>query len=142
MEIKEFKPTENTAFNPPIKMFVWNDDESKKSVAKVCCIINSEYVKFKVQTTLCGYEHCAEIVEESQMMTYRQITEWLAKGNGEAKDCNGNIANNFYYLIGRENMLLEMDYKVRRWDSEMWEKATYDVYERDCIKVRNTEIKG
>ena len=134
MEIKEFKPTENIAFNPPKKMWVWNTDAfENKSIALVSAVICSNIGIRTLAKTGHIFDHCAEIVEEKpKMMTRRQITEWLAKGNGEAKDGHGNVANNYYYLVGAENKPLEYELEVRKFGSEKWEPATVEVYKRDC----------
>lgn len=66
-------------------------------------------------------------------MTYRQLAEWLAKGNGQF-----TTGGTIYHSIGYNNCndadehTLKGCYKIRYWDSEEWIEPTVDIYEQDC----------
>lgn len=68
-------------------------------------------------------------------MTYRQLAEWLAKGNGQY-----TTGGTIYHDLGYNNCdnadgnTLKECYKIRTWDSEKWIEPTVDIYERDCKK--------
>lgn len=70
---------------------------------------------------------------ESKRMTYRQLAEWLAKGNGEhtttlAEDAVTSIK---YYKTSVDKEVLDVC-KIRRWGSDEWIEPTVDVYLEDC----------
>lgn len=66
-------------------------------------------------------------------MTYRQLAEWCAKGNGENILKGSQYVHiSFAYLNKYENDELEEGYLIRTWDSEEWIEPTVDIYERDC----------
>lgn len=70
---------------------------------------------------------------KSQRMTNRQLSMWLAKGNGE---CSYN--NTVYYLsaygyhcydMRHANDFVDEHIRVRKWDSEEWVEPTVDLLE-------------
>lgn len=68
-----------------------------------------------------------------KLMSNRQLSEWLAKGNGEWKpvrSCMTNIA--FTCVENCSNDPVSKDIVIRPWDSEKWIEPTIDIYERDC----------
>lgn len=69
-------------------------------------------------------------------MTYRQLAEWLAKGNGEYADSYVfKIAYFTYsYAVEDKDIAVADIIKIRPWDSEEWVEPTVDIYERDCKK--------
>lgn len=67
-------------------------------------------------------------------MTYRQISEWAGKQNGEIKTINDVVRCVFTYSAGTENEELPEGYKIRRWGSDEWIEPTANVYEADCKK--------
>ena len=69
-------------------------------------------------------------------MTYRELAEWLAKGNGVQTDETMSIAYPFCeYLLCEENKEVPADYKIRRWGSDEWIEPTVDVYKADVSGV-------
>lgn len=79
--------------------------------------------------------------EKPQLMTNRQLNEWLAKGNGQFKripkypeECN--YCSSFYdYLVSQDNDFVRDNIHIRSWGSDEWVVPTVDVYERDCKGV-------
>lgn len=69
-----------------------------------------------------------------KLMTNRQLTKWLAKGNGECKCLSSEsigISASYAY-IGKPNDECVSSYRIRYWDSDEWIEPTVDVYEHDC----------
>ena len=69
-------------------------------------------------------------------MTYRQLSEWLAKGNGQyTTDNYVRIYVGYGYHRGKENNEVDRCVIIRPWGSEEWVEPTVDIYERDCKGV-------
>lgn len=65
-------------------------------------------------------------------MTNRQLSMWLAKGNGEYSNSNLRCAYNHYqYGESEANNFVDVSFRVRKWDSEEWVEPTTDLLE-DC----------
>lgn len=72
---------------------------------------------------------------KSRRMTYRELAEWLAKGNGQAKAGRCAITQLIYSNFDKiDNMEIPEEYKIRRWNSNEWIEPTYDIYIADCGK--------
>ena len=70
-------------------------------------------------------------------MTFRQLAEWLAKGNGQyTTDDFGRVYVEYDYSKGKENNEVDRRIIIRPWDSEEWVEPTVDIYERDCKEVK------
>lgn len=74
-----------------------------------------------------------------QRMTYRQLAEWLAKGNGEYTDSDSIEKycipmSTISYSEERRDEPVYQGLSIRTWDSEEWVEPTVDIYERDCKK--------
>ena len=68
-----------------------------------------------------------------ELMTYRHLAEWLAKGNGEFKFLD-ELRNTYWsYTPDIENDELKKDYKIRRWGSDEWIEPTEQIYLEDCV---------
>lgn len=69
------------------------------------------------------------IKPESNRMTYRQLAEWLAKGNGQYKS---SYKDYFYtytvYVCDKDDNILPDEILIRRWGSDKWIEPTIDVY--------------
>ena len=124
IELKEV--TEPQLFDTPKKMLVWDKDYECPATANVCAIINRK--GFRVITENASWRHCAEIpeVNESKLVTYRELARWLAKGNGEVKNAGTICPNwNYYdYYDDEENKPVKDSLLVREWDDTEWHKPT------------------
>lgn len=79
------------------------------------------------------YQFIREIIEEPQLMTNRQLAEWLARGNGECTGKDSSLALTKYnYFKSGQNDPVPYSFRIRTWDSEEWILPTVDIYERDC----------
>ena len=125
IELKEV--TEPQLFDPPKEMFVWNKDYECPSTANVFAIINRN--SFRVITENAAWRHCAEIpkVTESELVTYRELSRWIAEGNGEVKYSN-TVLTNWNYSINDENKFVSENFSVRKWDDTEWHKPTREYF--------------
>lgn len=65
---------------------------------------------------------------KTRLMTYRELAEWLAKGNGQVK-VGGEVHIWFDYVDSTDD--IDVGYEIRRWGSDKWIKPIVDVYEED-----------
>ena len=78
---------------------------------------------------------------ESTMMTYRELAEWLAKGNGQCLDENGKITTFLDYNEKFDDSRDCGKHLIRRWDSNKWINPTRDIYMKDCGYEDDETIK-
>ena len=71
--------------------------------------------------------------EDEELMTNRQLAEWLAKGKGEY---TLNIASRVFsdksYSKADGDCLVHDGILIRRWNDTEWVKPTKAIYEEDC----------
>lgn len=72
------------------------------------------------------------IEEEPALMTNRQLSEWLAKGNGQMRSAGALLYSLLVYEPKNEHDAVPKNIRIRRWDSDEWVVPTVDIYERDC----------
>lgn len=98
--------TKPQIFNPPKEMLVWDDSFTEPYVKHVCAITGSHH--YQVVTTLSCYSYCAEIPEaiKPKRATNRELSEWVAKGNGLVL-IGELISNHYDFLLQEENELAE-----------------------------------
>lgn len=115
--------TKAQIFDPPREMLVWDDVNDEPLIRAVCCIAPPlARQTFPVLTTKSIYKHCAEIPKQKRA-TYRQLMEWLAKGNGVYL-YGENVRMNIIFLLKDENDVLEAGYKIRPFGSTGWLEPT------------------
>ena len=114
--------TEPQIFDPPKGMIVW-DYVGCPSYANVCAIVRRK--DFPVICEYSTWKHCAEI-PEAKLATFRELSQWLAKGNGELRfgDTSTTCYPYLTYQLNNANTFVGSDYKVRRWDDTEWHKPT------------------
>lgn len=117
IELKEV--TEPQIFNPPKKMLVW-DNYGEPVKIEVYAIASRK--DFPVICENSTWKHCA-VIPESELVTYRELSRWLAKGNGEVKNAN-TICPNWNYFDDQENCIVKNSLSVRKWDETEWHKPT------------------
>ena len=129
----ELQPiTEAQVFDPPKRMYCWNALNGHPVKAYVVAILpKSSGVTSNVicTPTYCNYEYCAEIPEapNPRRATNRELSKWLAQGNGEAKDIIGGICTYCIYRAGdKENEPVIEEIKVRKWDDTEWHEPTVE----------------
>lgn len=80
-----------------------------------------------------SYQFIREVIEEPQIMTDRQLSEWIVKGNGVYSYEDSDFAyTNYAYHKSRPDDPVSDSIFIRSWDSEEWVLPTVDIYERDC----------
>lgn len=60
-------------------------------------------------------------LRNDKILTYRQISKWLADGNGEILHC-GIVSNYLSYDVEQENEPISSAYLVRKWGDKEWFK--------------------
>ena len=89
-----------------------------------------------LEDLLDNYEYRIKPEEESKQkrMTYRQLAEWLAKGNGEYSPnrTSGMSYITFEYRHDLPEEEVPDSYKICRWGSDEWLEPTVDEYLKDC----------
>lgn len=120
IELKEI--TEPQIFNPPKKMFVWGRYERIDELDVYAIVSRKDFPVICENST---WRHCAEIpaVTESELVTYRELSRWLAEGNGEVMWAN-NVLSNWNYSTDDEAKALDENLSVRKWDDKEWHKLT------------------
>lgn len=124
IELKEI--TEPQIFNPPKKMFVWDRDKDGIPIeCYVYAIVDRGADSCPVIGQYATFFHCAEIPEvtESELVTYRELAHWIAKGNGEVNVSN-TVCVSWNYSIDNENEFLSENFYVRKWDCTEWHTPT------------------
>lgn len=89
-----------------------------------------------------GYWYLLYPYEEppKKRMTNKQLTEWLAKGNGEySRDSYERAYVEYFYYKSKRDNEVDSDIKICPWGSEEWVEPTVDIYERDCKGVTGRE---
>ena len=123
IELKEV--TEPQIFDPPKKMLVWGRYESITELDVYAIVSRKDFPVICENST---WRHCAEIpeVHEPELVTYRELARWLAKGNGEVKNAGTICPNwNYYdYYDDEENKPVKDSLLVRKWDDTEWHKPT------------------
>ena len=120
IELKEV--TEPQIFDPPRKMLVWGRYESITELDVYAIVGRKDFPVICENST---WRHCAEIpaVTESELVTYRELAHWIAKGNGEVMWAN-NVLSNWNYSTDDEAKALDENLSVRKWDDKEWHKPT------------------
>lgn len=123
IELKEFESDKPVLFDPPKRMLVWDYDDETPTETDVMAFIPNRNFKVIEETSL--FLHCAEIPEVTgqELVTYRELAHWLAKGNGEVKNAN-TICPNWNYFDDQENCIVRDSLYVRKWDETEWHKPT------------------
>lgn len=77
------------------------------------------------------------IKPESGLMTYRQLAEWLAKGNGQYRPRITTDMSYSYmtYNFTGDDAEIPEDYVIRKWGSDEWIEPTVDVYD-DAFRTK------
>lgn len=83
---------------------------------------------------ICCFQFFRPVLEGEERMTNRQLSEWLAKGNGEySYETNSLTFNYWQYSKGDEDKPVGDYFLIRRWRDTEWVKPTKDIYEEDCM---------
>lgn len=59
--------------------------------------------------------------KKTRRMTYRELSEWLAKGNGVQRDIGCLVCYPYCeYIETDKNKEVPKSYRIRKWDSDEW----------------------
>lgn len=125
-ELKEI--TTPQIFAEPKKMLVWNDGYVGHNAVPM---IDTVYAVVKIDNHYVAVtwghnmEHCAEI-PEARRATNRELSKWLAQGNGEMKAGSELTYTHMNYNLSRANSVADSIAKVRKWDDDAWHEPTVD----------------
>ena len=113
--------TEPQFFNPPKMMLVWDNYANIVELDVYAIVSRKEFPVICENST---WKHCAEIPKpDEKPVTYRELSRWLAEGNGEVK-WSDTFCTNWNYSICKENEFLSENFSVRKWDDTEWHKPT------------------
>lgn len=111
------------------EMYAWEDGKKIQCMSRIH--INETWVDCIPSPAWdLDFEYRIEPVE-SKRMTYRQLSEWLTKGNGELRFLD-EVRTYWGYTSAIEKDELQEAYKIRRWGSDEWIEPTEDIYYHDC----------
>ena len=65
-----------------------------------------------------GCEYRVKPEKKTRRMTYRELSEWLAKGNGQLRLRSGDIS--IYVIYTKDNSYVSDGMMIRKWDSDEW----------------------
>lgn len=97
---------------------------------------NEELCPFCGYNANSAFQFFRPILEDEELMTNRQLAEWLAKGNGEYTSDSERAISAFIvwsYPKGEEDKIVRNDVLIRRWKDTEWSKPTKAIYEEDCL---------
>lgn len=132
MELEEV--TEPQVFDPPKRMMVWDNGANIK-IGIVAAILPG--VGFPVTTIdedgiiQAFHLHCAEIPDppKPRRATNRELSRWLAQGNGEFTNPQADFYNNyasFSYEECNKDKEVYANFKVRKWSDTEWHEPDVD----------------
>lgn len=63
---------------------------------------------------------------EKELCTNRELSKWLASGNGECLHCySGVVCTQFLYELDKENNPVELTvFRIRKWEEVEWQVPT------------------
>lgn len=127
MELEEV--TEPQIFDPPKKMLVWNNIMDYAIQSMIVAIVE----RMDGLCAMCYdgeiYPHCALLPDppKPRRVTNRELSRWLAQGNGEWKHeafCTANIGMQYDEDV-RDKQLYD-NVVVRKWSDTEWHEPTVD----------------
>lgn len=139
IELKDISGTPKI-IDPPKQMLVWNDSDNEPCVDYIYAIGPSS-MNLPVRAissdgwlgTHC-YKHCAEIPKPHRA-TYRELSKWLAHGNGEVADGDINKSpyckSSIYYESRESDKPCSVTLYIRKWNDNEWHEPTLDYMEME-----------
>lgn len=112
----------------PKKMLVW-DDDTKPAERRVLGYYNGKWISETVpESGVLEWDNAAEIPQvEEKLLTNREISSWLAQGNGEWCATEGDKANRasigWWYEKGYEDEAVT-NILIRKLSDSEWHRPT------------------
>lgn len=127
-------------FDQPKKMVVWNMHEGREENVREVIVVAILPELTCHANVVCQESwgttwatHCAEIPEEpKKRATNRQVSRWLAQGNGECthgKEIDGKgpfCKSSLYYDAANSNEKCSDEVRIRKWDDTEWHEPTLE----------------
>lgn len=138
----------------PASSPTWNldFDYRTKPADKIACVhkgVNTYYINGFIDGSIFQgtKEECEAWIgllnkrSPQKRMTYRQLAEWLAKGNGEYRpNKTGGMAYTMSeYRYDCPEAVIPEDYNIRHWGSDDWLEPTVDIFIKDCRPVETND---
>lgn len=134
--------TSPQVFDPPKKMVVWNNNVTcnEPSIQTVYAVIIKETGTKQAIGECCRWSHCAEIPEEPKprQATNRELSKWLAQGNGEYRNQIGIVCSAYTYDEPESDKAVNSFFKVRKWYDTEWNEPTVDYMGIEDKQVNRT----
>lgn len=131
-------------FEQPKKMLVWDYTVTcnEPSIQTVYAVIMKENGTTQAIGECCRWSHCAEIPEEPKprRATNRELSKWLATGNGEYTNQIGNACSAYTYDEQESDKEVNSLFKVRKWDDTDWHEPTVDYMAIDDKQVGTSHV--
>ena len=129
MEFEEV--TTPQIFDPPRYGLVWDENPDPYCILPVSAIGRTKHGLRILTDEGTTWRHCALLPDPSKprRATHRELSRWLAQGNGEYKeiitdhDC---CMTYFYYSDRGRSVELPKGIKVRKWSDTEWHEPTVD----------------
>ena len=139
MELEEFTSDKPVAFPKGTRAICWDADKYEEGFRSELDIVAFiPYLTYPVLTRDClnnyqdsPYGHCALLPDhpKPRRATNRELSRWLAQGNGEVYDEDNSdkiIWTLLQYLDTNENLEVLDGFKVRKWSDTEWHEPTVD----------------
>lgn len=129
MEVTEANGADYPLSSTPKKMLVWYDGAITPIVADVLGYYNGYWLAADdADKGVVSYGHAAEIPQaEEKLLTNREISRWLAQGNGEWCATEGDKANRanigWWYEKGYEDEAVT-NILIRKLSDSEWHRPT------------------
>ena len=125
----ELKPlTERNVWDKPHKMLCWDEEYEKPEIREVVAFFPELNDRCHVVCIDGGwFAKCAEIPEEQKprRATNRELSKWLAQGNGECLGTDGCIYTHHDEFLADEcDDICFYGALVRKWDDTEWHEPT------------------
>jgi len=121
---EEFHSDKPVVFEEPVKAILWNDKECNITEGKLLAFLPTR--GHPAIAKWHSWSHCA-LVTPSRRATKRELSMWLAKGNGEVCRKGCNSASPCYAYDPREsNEKVPDQVLIRKWHEEEWQDPTTD----------------
>lgn len=127
MELEEV--TIPQIFDPPRNCLVWDENPRPYCTLSVSAIARTKHGLRILSDEGTTWRHCAILPDppKSRRATNRELSRWLAQGNGEISgDTKEYTIAGYYYTIGDENAPVKNEISVRKWSDTEWHEPTVD----------------
>ena len=128
MELEEFAPENSCFFDPPKKAVFINEDHVPIREKQLFSFDKRFMCPFTDEENLC-WPYCALLPDppKPRRATNRELSKWLAQGNGEVLCSDHRMMHSFWeYDIVTSGLPVCDDVKVRKWSDTEWHDPTVD----------------